>query len=317
MDKSARPMHCGFGLEWFEVPLNVLHASKSLPPKVKESIKYAQIRSSVEAMGLVEPIVVIAHASVPGHFSILDGHLRVEALNELGQSHAKCLLAKDDEGFTYNRRVNRLAAIQEHRMIVRVCESGVSVDRLAAALGLSAATIRDRFRMLDGIDQEVVKLLSDKKVPRRVFAVLRQMKPFRQIDVAHSMIALDNYSGKLALAMLEMTPLDQLVDDARKDSRKNGAVETIQRLERELAVLQANTKTLEENYGPDSLKLAVIKSYVANLLNNAPVVRWLAQFRSEYLQQLQLITEIKRLPPGADAAESERRGERLVVGRDS
>ncbi|RQP34138.1 plasmid partitioning protein RepB C-terminal domain-containing protein [Burkholderia ubonensis] len=295
MDKRNRPVESGFNSEWFDVPLNVLHASKAMPPRVKQSAKYAQIRSSVEVIGLVEPVVVIPHASVPGHFSILDGHLRVEVLNDLGRDRARCLISKDDEGLTYNKRVNRLAAIQEYNMIVRVYESGVTVERLAAALGLSVGTIRDRFRMLDGICDEAIKLLSDKRIPRRVFSILRQMKPFRQIDAAHAMINLDNYSGKFALAMLETTPEDQLADAVEKRQEKSGTIEAIQRLERELAVLQADTKLLEENYGPDSLKLVVIKTYVASLLDNARVVRWLAQFRSDYLQQLQLIAEVKTL----------------------
>ncbi|KGS40361.1 parB-like nuclease domain protein [Burkholderia pseudomallei MSHR5613] len=298
MDKRNRPVESGFNSEWFDVPLNVLHASKALPPRVKQSVKYAQIRSSVEVIGVVEPVVVIPHASVPGHFSILDGHLRVEVLNDLGRDRVRCLISKDDEALTYNKRVNRLAAIQEYNMIVRVYESGVTVERLAAALGLSAGTIRDRFRMLDGICDEAIKLLSDKRVPRRVFSILRQMKPFRQIDAAHAMINLDNYSGKFALAMLETTPEDQLADTVEKRQEKSGTIEAIQRLERELAVLQADTKLLEENYGPDSLKLVVIKTYVASLLDNARVVRWLAQFRSDYLQQLQLIAEVKTLAVG-------------------
>jgi hypothetical protein len=295
MDKRVRTVDCGFESEWFDVPLNILHASKALSPRIKESTKYAQIRASISVVGLVEPLVVIPHSAVPGHFSILDGHVRVEALSELGHESARCLIARDDEGFTYNKRVNRVAAIQEHKMIVRVYESGVSVERLAAALGLSTTTIRDRFRLVDGICDDAVKLLSDKPVPRRVFSMLRQMKPFRQIDVAHAMINLDNYSGKFVMAMLETTSKDQLVDGVHKGPARTGSVEAIQRLERELAVLQADTKLLEENYGPDNLKLVVIKSYVAKLLENVRVVRWLAQFRSEYLQQLQIISEIKTL----------------------
>lgn len=57
-----------------------------------------------------------------------------------------------------------------------------------------------------------------------------------------------------------------------------------------------NTRLLEDNYGPDNLKLAVIKAYVANLLNNARVVRWLARSHADYLQQLQSVAEIKSLP---------------------
>ena len=33
-----------------------------------------------------------------------------------------CLIADDDEAFTYNKRVNRLATIQEHYMIVKAIE---------------------------------------------------------------------------------------------------------------------------------------------------------------------------------------------------
>lgn len=209
MEKSrTRAVESGFNHEWFDVPLAVLHPSKTLPAKVKESAKYAQIRSSVDVIGLVEPVVAIPHSSIPGHFSILDGHLRVEALKDLGKAYARCLIAKDDEGLTYNKRVSRVAAIQQHNMILKVYESGVPIDRLAAALGLSATTIRAHFKMLDGICEEAIRILADKRVPRRVFAILRQMKPFRQIDVAHAMTNLDNYSGKFVLAMLETTPDD-------------------------------------------------------------------------------------------------------------
>ncbi|KIP16051.1 repB plasmid partitioning family protein [Burkholderia sp. MSHR3999] len=123
------------------------------------------------------------------------------------------------------------------------------------------------------------------------------MKPFRQIDVAHAMNNLENHSGKFALAMLETTPDDQLVDGPKERKATSGTVEAIQRLERELAALQADTKAIEENYGPDSLKLVVIKSYVVSLLDNARLVRWLAQFRPDYLKQLQTIAEVKTLIP--------------------
>lgn len=113
MDKPVKPIECGFEREWIDVPLDVLHASKSLPPTMKLSVKYQQIRSSIEAVGLVEPLVVIQHSTVPGHFAILDGHLRAEALRDLGTTRAKCLIAKDDESYTYNKCVNRLAVVQE------------------------------------------------------------------------------------------------------------------------------------------------------------------------------------------------------------
>lgn len=68
-------------------------------------------------------------------------------------------------------------------------------------------------------------------------------------------------------------------------------------LERELAAVQADTRLLEEGYGPANLQLEIIKTYIGKtLLENAAVVRWLAKTHSEYLQQLQFIAEIKQLP---------------------
>ena len=41
----------------------------------------------------------------------------------------------NDRSYTYNKRINRLAAVQEHRMIVRAVDRGVSEERIAEALG--------------------------------------------------------------------------------------------------------------------------------------------------------------------------------------
>ena len=60
------------------------------------------------------------------------------ALRDLGRSVAPCLVAIDDEAYTYNNRVNRVSTIQEHFMIRRAVERGVSPERLAKALGKSS-----------------------------------------------------------------------------------------------------------------------------------------------------------------------------------
>ncbi|MNL40177.1 hypothetical protein D3C87_1625080 [compost metagenome] len=61
--------------------------------------------------------------------------------------------------------------------------------------------------------------------------------------------------------------------------------------------MQADTRLLEEDYGPASLQLEIIKTYIGrSLLENAAVVRWLAKQKPEYLQQLQRIADIRELP---------------------
>ncbi|AKP88674.1 RepB plasmid partitioning protein [Achromobacter xylosoxidans] len=287
----------GFERDCVNIPLEKILFPVHLPAGIKESVAYKQILSSVTAIGLVEPVVVAVSRGGGGMFIALDGRMRVEALRDLGKEHALCLISTDDEGYTYNKWVNRLSVVQAHRMIVRAAERGVSIEQLANALDVSPGAIRARFRLLDGICSEAVAILADKPATYGMFRILRQMKPFRQIDVAQAMANLGNYSIKLATAMLQNTPTDQLVEIAAGKARSSTPSDTLQRLERELAAMQADTRLLEEGYGPASLQLEIIKTHIgATLIENAAVVRWLAKNHPEYLQQLQRIADIKELP---------------------
>lgn len=293
---TPKSIRLGFERDCVDVLLDKIHFTVPLPTGIKESVTYRQIRSSVQAIGLVEPIVVALNREQDGTFIVLDGRMRVEALRDLGTQRALCLISTDDEGYTYNKRVNRLSVVQAHRMIVRAAERGVSVQQLAEALNVSPGSIRERFRLLDGICSEAVALLADKPATYGMLHILKQMKPFRQIDVAQTMVNLGNYSVKLATAMLQNTPADQLTEEAATKSQSGTPTEALRRLERELAAMQADTRLLEDGYGPASLQLEIIKTHVgATLLENVAVVRWLAKNQPEYLQQLQRIADIKEL----------------------
>lgn len=296
MSRPRKSVQLGFETDCVDVPLDMMRSSKTLPAGIKSSVKYQQIRTSIASLGLVEPVVVVPDTERQNGYLILDGHLRADALRDLGRTHARCLVSKDDESYTYNKRVNRLSVVQEHKMIVKAVEGGTPIEKLVEALGLSADAIRQRFKLLDGICPEAVSLLAEKPATRGMFSVLRQMKPFRQMDVAQAMINLNNYSLKLALAMLNGTAPDQLVEKAAAKAQGTGASETLRRLERELAAVQADTKLLDESYGPANLQLTIIKTHIKSLLENINVVKWMAKSHQDYLQQLQIIADIKRLP---------------------
>lgn len=293
-DKGPR---LAFEKNCVEVDLSLLKAAVGLPAGVKASVKYRQILRSIETIGIVEPIIVTLDRDQPGRFLVLDGQMRLEALRDLGVAKALCLISTDDEGYTYNKRVNGLSVIQAHKMILKAAEGGVSVAQLAEALDLSASTIRAKFRLLDGICPEATVLLAEKPVPSGIFKVLRQMKPLRQIDVAQTMVNLNTYSTRLAKALLRNSSPDQLTPEVAQRSADATPNEALKRLEQELAALQADTETLQEGFGPASLQLEIIKTHVGTaLLNNAAVVRWLAKRRPDHLQQLQRLSEIKQLP---------------------
>lgn len=286
--------------ECVRVEVANIQALKISRPAVKDSLKYQQIFASIQDVGLVEPPVVMPVPGRNGYYFLLDGHLRIEALKDLGEQEVDCLVATDDDTYSYNKRTNRLSAVQSNKMIVRAMERGVSAERLGKALGLSPQTIKQKFRLLNGICAEVVALLGDTECPANVFNLLRQMKPLRQIEAAELMIGNKNLSGLLAKALLAATPPDQLAVARKPQPEQHVSAESIARLERELAALQMQIKTVEEDYGPDVLHLTVIKGYLTSLLANAAVVRWLARHQPEFLREFQSIAELTELPWGSD-----------------
>ncbi|WP_244433178.1 ParB N-terminal domain-containing protein [Bradyrhizobium japonicum] len=116
----------GFEERTSMVRLSDIQPLKLVSEEVKRSPKYRQIAASVGEIGLVEPPVVARSRDGQGKFLLLDGHLRLEVLRERGQLEIECLISTEDEAFTYNKRVNRIAIIQEHRMILKAIENGVS-----------------------------------------------------------------------------------------------------------------------------------------------------------------------------------------------
>lgn len=77
----------------------------------KSSRKYRQIAASITEIGLVEPPVVARHPEAADTWLLLDGHMRIEVLKDSGAHEVECLISTDDEAFTYNRQISRLAPI--------------------------------------------------------------------------------------------------------------------------------------------------------------------------------------------------------------
>ena len=153
-------VRAAFDRDFVTVPIAAIVPLKSLRQGALESGKYGQILSSIKAIGLVEAPAVIAAPGNDQRYYLLDGHLRIEALKQLGIEEVECLLATEEDTYTYNKRISRLPPVQEHRMIVRAVERGVAPAQIAEALGLEADTIVKRFRLLDGISPDVAELLA-------------------------------------------------------------------------------------------------------------------------------------------------------------
>jgi hypothetical protein len=262
---------------------------------IKRSVKYATIVASIKEVGIIEPPVVARDRAVSGKYLLLDGHLRIEVLKDTGAEDVVCLVATDDEAFTYNKRISRLAIVQEHRMIVKAVDRGVPEERIAKALNIDVKTLQQKKRLLVGICAEAAELLKDRHVSSQAFWILKKMVPMRQIEAADLMIAMNKYTAAYVRSLLAGTPQSQLVEASRTKDIKGVTAEQMALMERESANLEQEFKAAEQSYGADHLHLVLAKGYLAKLLANAKVVRYLAQKHQEILSEFQKIAEIDRL----------------------
>jgi ParB-like chromosome segregation protein Spo0J len=281
----------GFALDPLLVPLDQILPSRKMPEGLDTSRKFKQIRSSIAEIGLIEPLTVMPVIRKSGQHMLLDGHIRLIALRDIGYAEAPCLVATDDESYTYNNRINRLSTIQEHYMIRRAIERGVSMERLAKVLSLNVSSIIKKVNLLDGICPEATELLKDRQFSPEISRVLRKMNPTRQMECVELMVSANNLSVSYAEAMLVATPAELLVDGKKPRKLTGVTQEQMAKMEREMANLQGQYKMVEQTYGQDVLNLVLARGYLAKLLENMQVVRYLKQRQPEVLAEFETIVQ--------------------------
>ena len=262
---------------------------RAVRPALKSTKKYTQIVASIRELGIIEPPVIARRRGIDGKFLLLDGHLRIEALKDMEVTEVVCLLSTDDEAVTYNRRVSRIAIVQEHRMIMKAIERGVPEQRIAKALDIDIASLRAKVRLFNGICPEVIEMLKDKDIHMNAISILKRMLPLRQIEAVELMVAMNKFTASYAQSLLAATPQAQLVEPSKPKRVKGLTEKQMQLMQRESANLDRQFKLIEQTYGNDHLDLVLVNGYVARLLANARVVKFLMQHFAEILAEFQQI----------------------------
>jgi ParB-like chromosome segregation protein Spo0J len=281
----------GFQEKLVELVVEELLPTKSISICARKCRKYAQVLSSIREVGLIEAPVVAPLKKGKGYL-LLDGHLRIMALKELGVERVACLISTDDETYTYNKYINRLSAIQEHRMIVKAVQSGVSEEKLARVLNLDIGTIRNKKNLLEGICPEAVELLKDKAVPEPVFRVLRKMKAPRQINAAMLMNDQNKFNCNYAKALLDATPVNQLVNKGNPKKETPAILARQVRLEEESLALSREIGSLKEQYGTAMIDMTSMQAYLKSLLGNDAVAKYLRELHGPTYDKFKHIAEL-------------------------
>lgn len=295
----------------FELEGKILKISAILPTRVagdvaKKSTKYAAVLSSIREIGIIEPPVVYPmRGSSSGQYLMLDGHLRIEALKDLGQSKVYCLIATDDETYTYNHKVSRISPIQEHFMIMRALERGVNEERIARALQVDVGHIRRKRDLLRGICPEAVAILKNTAIGAETFRYLRKAKPARQVEIAELMNMVGNYSASYCQALIASSPKEQLIDATKPASKVPLTQEELSRMQVEMESLHRYMQEHADTYGQDLLQLVAVRGYLSKLLKNTSVLKYMSKQYPDILQGFEQIVQSASLEERADLTSME------------
>jgi hypothetical protein len=285
----------GFEVETLALNLDQLVPLKKLSKSNLESRKFKQIISSINEIGIIEPLVVTRQPAKPDHYLLLDGHMRLEALKQRGDTKTVCLISTDDEAFTYNKYISRKAPIQEHRMIQKMVKNGVSEEKIARTLNINVKSIIQKRSMLDGICPEVVDLLKDKMVATSVFRYLKKMKPTRQVECVMLMTDMNDFTVRYVQALLESSKDHEIIAPPKPKVSRALSAEKRARMQEELDKLEREYKLIKDDRGQKNLVLQFTKNYLVRLLDNNHVGRFLQLNHPDIFEEFQKITDMSSL----------------------
>jgi ParB-like chromosome segregation protein Spo0J len=277
----------GFEMRRIRLSLDDLLPVKHYKNPEENFRRYRTIRDSIKEVGMIEPLMVYPGNGSSKKYYLLDGHLRALALRQLGHKEAECIISKDDESFTYNARINRVSPIQEHRMMLKAVNSGVSREQIARALNLTVREVEAAITLLDAVHPEAVELLKDKLIAPKALGQIRKVQPLRQIEMAELMVTANVFTASYAEALVLGTPKDQLVHPEQPKKKERLLPEQIAKMEEEMQTLERDLKAVEESYGENMLNLTVARGYVGKLIENARVTRYLGANYSEFLAEFE------------------------------
>ena len=264
---------------------------KPLSERKIRRCEYERIKASIEAVGLIEPLVV---SPENGSFLILDGVQRYRILLELGVEAVPCIIRQEKETFTCNRMVNHISPVQESRMIEKSLEE-LDKQTIANALGLSTIAHRLSKTLISQLHAEVAEALDAGSITRACAREFTYAKPKRQLDILTMMKAHNDFSIAFARALILKTPPKLRARKRRKagnpwnraEHKKNELLKKLQDAERKHDFYSR----LYRQYSVDLLKLVI---YARSVITNPRVREYVDEHHSDIVKRfLDIIAQAK------------------------
>ena len=174
-------------------------------------------------------------------------------------------------------------------------DRGVTPAKLSNSLDIDVEHVMKKLNLLDGICIEAVRLLKDKHFSANLSPVLRKMKPTRQVECVELMVATNNVTVAYANALLAATSAPMLVSEVKPKKMRGVTPDQMAIMEREMSNVENQFKLLEQSYGQDILNLVLARGYLAKLIGNEAVIRFLTQKHEDFLNEFSNIVNTTSL----------------------
>ncbi|HEY4976790.1 MAG TPA: ParB/RepB/Spo0J family partition protein [Gaiellaceae bacterium] len=150
--------------ELVHLPLEMIHANPRQPRKSFDSDAAAGLAASIEAQGLLQPLLVRPRQE--GGYELIAGERRLRAAREARLATVPAVVREADDreslvlGLVENVAREQLSAVEESRAYaVLLDEFGLALGEIADRVGRSKPSVSNRLRLLE-LPDEVLELLS-------------------------------------------------------------------------------------------------------------------------------------------------------------
>ncbi|MDX8492503.1 plasmid partitioning protein RepB C-terminal domain-containing protein [Mesorhizobium sp. VK22B] len=149
-------------------------------------------------------------------------------------------------------------------------------------------------QLVGGICLDVLDLLNDFGAPLKIFPLLREVVPGRQVEIVRLMIALDRVQFRVVRVLIALTPRSQLTDPfARRKQYEGISPSQLAAMETDLAKVSHEYLSVASTHGATVLNLIAVTSYFDRLLNSPKLVRFLARNFVGHLEVYQKLLDFR------------------------
>jgi len=230
----------------------------------------ARVRRSMEAIEMLEPLVVCAKGET---FLISDGNKRYRILCDAGIESAPCVLIPHIDTYTASRQVIDVSATEREKMINKVREK-VTEDKVAAAIGIASLTPSIDKSLVDKLHQVIKLAFENKILSKTALQELKNVTPKRQAEILRELNKMKNYSLDMIKGMIINTPPAEQIAQKKKtpwqksDEKRVWMTKQLQEIEKQNSHLEG----LFHTYVLDVLEQV---TYIRGLLDHVPIKQYI------------------------------------------